>query len=196
YVPTAQMRQGILRYPSANGETMTLTPQQLQAIDPRGVNQAVLAMLQQYPLPNEFGVGDALNTAGFRFASGSPLTWNTYIAKTDFNLDAEGIHHLFVRGNLQNDRSRGAQQFPGAPPNSNNLENSKGIAVGLTSVVSPNVVNDFRYGLTRQGWEIAGIASTPLVLFRSIDPLIGTDRNFRTIIPVHTIANNTTWTKG
>lgn len=196
YVPTAQMRQGILRYPSANGETVTLTPQQLQAIDPRGVNQAVLAMLQQYPLPNEFGVGDALNTAGFRFASERPLTWNTYIAKTDFNLDAEGIHHLFVRGNLQNDRRGGEQQFPGTPPNSNNLNNSKGIAVGLTSVINPNVVNDFRYGFTRQGWEIAGIASTPLVLFRSIDPLIGTDRNFRTIIPVHTIANNTTWTKG
>ncbi len=196
FVPTAEMRQGILRYPTVGGGTATLTPQQLTAIDPRGVNQAALSVLQGYPLPNEFGVGDALNIAGFRFVSPIPLTWNTYIAKVDYNLDADGRHHLFVRGNLQNDTEGGAQQFPGQAPNFNDLRNSKGLAIGLTSVMSPTIVNDFRYGLTRQGVETAGIATTPLVTFRNIASPIGTDRNFRTLIPVHTLANTTTWTKG
>ncbi|MCC7342702.1 MAG: carboxypeptidase regulatory-like domain-containing protein [Bryobacterales bacterium] len=196
YVPTAEMRQGILRYPTADGGTRTLTPQQLTAIDPRGVNQAVLSLFQQYPLPNEFGMGDSLNIAGYRFVSPIPLTWNTYIAKTDYNVGAEGKHHLFVRGNLQNDRVGGAQQFPGQAPNLNTLTNSKGLAVGLTSVLGTNVVNDFRYGFTRQGWEDAGIATTPLVYFRTIDSLSGTDRSFRALIPVNTIADTTTWTKG
>lgn len=196
YVPTAEMRQGILRYPTADGGTRTLTPQQLNAIDPRGVNQAVLALFQQYPLPNDFGAGDSLNIAGYRFVSATPLTWNTYIAKTDYNLDSAGNHHLFLRGNLQNDRVGGVQQFPGQAPNLNTLTNSKGMAVGLTSVLGASVVNDFRYGYTRQGWEDAGIATTPLVQFRTIDSLIGANRNFRAIIPVHTVANTTTWTKG
>lgn len=196
FVPTAEMRQGILRYPTASGQTVTLTPQQLNAIDPRGVSQAALSVLQQYPLPNEFGIGDALNIAGFRFVSPTPLTWNTYIAKTDFNVDAEGKHHLFVRANLQNDRTLGTQQFPGQAANSTQLTNSKGMAVGLTSVMSPSIVNDFRYGFTRQGSETAGIATTPLVTFRNISSIVGEARNFRALIPVHTIANTTTWTKG
>lgn len=196
YVPTAQMRQGILRYPTASGGTASVTPEQLRQVDPRGVNPAILSVFQQYPLPNDFGVGDALNIAGYRFVSSTPLTWNTYVAKTDYNLDAAGNHHLFVRGNLQNDRVSGEQQFPGMAANSANLTNSKGIAVGLTSVLGANVVNDFRWGLTRQGFEIAGIATTPQVVFRTIDSLIGADRNFRSLIPVNTIANTTTWTKG
>lgn len=196
YVPTAEMRQGILRYPSESGATVTLSPDQLRILDPRGVNAAALSVLQQYPLPNEFGLGDTLNVAGFRFVSPMPLTWNTYIARTDVNLDRDAKHHLFVRGNLQNDRSRGEQQFPGEPANSTNLNNSKGIAAGLTSMLSPNLVNDFRYGLTRQGWEIAGTATTPLVYFGPLDSLVGSERNFRTLIPVNSIANTTTWIKG
>jgi len=195
-VPTAQMRQGILQYPTIGGGVATLTPNDLRVIDPRGVSTAALDVMQLYPLPNDMTVGDGYNIAGYRFTSRTPLTWNTYIAKSDFNIDAEGKHHLFVRGNLQNDRQDGTQQFPGQAPNTRQFRNSKGIATGLTSVLTPSLVNDFRYGLTRQGTETAGIASTPLVEFRGIDPIIGTNRNFRALIPVHMITNTTTWSKG
>lgn len=195
-VPTAEMRQGILRYPSTAGGTTSLQPSQLLVLDPRGVSTEALSLMQQYPLPNDFTTGDRLNTAGFRFVSPTPLTWNTYIAKTDYNIDAEGRHHLFVRGNLQNDREDGVQQFPGQAPNTRELRNSKGLAVGLTSVLTPSVVNDFRYGFTRQGTETSGIATTPLVTFRFLSPIIGPSRSFRALIPVHTIANTSTWTAG
>jgi hypothetical protein len=62
--------------------------------------------------------------------------------------------------------------------------------------MSATIVNDFRYGITRQGSETAGIATTPLVTFRNLDSLVGTARNFRALIPVHTLANTTTWTAG
>ena len=196
-VPTAQMKQGILRYPDLDGNLVTVTPSQLaSAVDPRGVNQAALAYLQQYPDPNAFNRGDGLNIAGYRFVSPISLRWNTYIAKTDYKVDAEGNHSLFVRGNLQNDNKAGVSQFPGQAANSTRLVNSKGLAVGLTSVITPNIINDFRYGFTRQGFEDAGIATTPLVTFRGFSSYIGPDRNFRALIPVHTIANTTTWTKG
>jgi hypothetical protein len=195
-VPTESMRNGILQYPTTAGGTATVLPSQWLGVDPRGVSSEALAVMQQYPLPNDSTIGDQLNTAGFRFVSPTPLTWNTYIAKTDYNIDAEGRHHLFVRGNLQNDREDGVQQFPGQAPNTRELSNSKGLAVGLTSVVNPSFVNDFRYGLTRQGIETAGIAKTPLVTFRGLDSIIGGSRSFRALIPVHNIANTATWTKG
>ncbi|MDZ7637699.1 MAG: carboxypeptidase-like regulatory domain-containing protein [Bryobacterales bacterium] len=197
FVPTNELKQGIVRYPDVSGNLVTVGPQQLaSSLDPRGVNPASLAVLQQYPDANTFAVGDGINIAGYRFVSPISLRWNTYIAKTDLKIDAEGNHNLFVRGNLQNDNEGGVSQFPGQAPNLTSLRNSKGLAVGLTSVMSTNIINDFRYGLTRQGFEDAGIATTPLVTFRNIDSYVGTNRNFRALIPVHTIANTTTWTTG
>jgi len=196
-VPTVQMKQGTIRYPDTNGNLVTVTPQQLAStLDPRGVNAAALAVLQQYPDPNTFSVGDGINIAGYRFVSPISLRWNTYIAKTDIKVDREGNHSLFVRGNLQNDNQGFESQFPGQAPNLTRLTNSKGMAVGLTSVMTPNLINDFRYGFTRQGNEDAGIATTPLVTFRNIDSLVGINRNFRALIPVHTLANTSTWTTG
>jgi hypothetical protein len=197
FVPTAELRQGIVRYPDVNGNVVSVAPQQLASlIHSRGVNAAALDLMQQYPLPNTFTAGDFYNVAGYRFLAPISLRWNTYVARSDYNLDADGRHHLFVRGNLQNDREAGAPQFPGQAPNSVNLRNSKGIAVGLTSAVSPNFVNDFRYGLTRQGVETAGIATTPIVAFRNMSTLTGMDRSFRSLVPVHSLSNTSTWMKG
>lgn len=197
WVPTAEMRQGILRYPDSNGNIVSVSPQQLaSAVDPRGVNQAVLAELQKYPLPNSASVGDGYNVSGYRFVSPIGLRWNTYTAKSDFHIDQEGRHHLFVRGNLQNDRESGAAQYPGQISNNTDLNNSKGIATGLTSVISSSFVNDFRYGLTRQGVESSGIATSPLVLFRSLSSYTGTNRSSRSLIPVHALSNTSTWVKG
>jgi len=44
-----------------------------------------------------------VNTAGYRFKSAVPLSYNTYISRLDYQLDSAGKHMLFWRGNLQND---------------------------------------------------------------------------------------------
>jgi hypothetical protein len=85
YVPSMEMRQGILQYQRRDGSIATVTPQEIAAkLDPRGVNQAVLKILQGYPAPNDFTVGDNLNIVGFRFKAPTPLRWNTYIARLDY----------------------------------------------------------------------------------------------------------------
>jgi hypothetical protein len=195
-VPTQTLRNGILQYRTNSGQIVQLQPDDIRRlIDPRGVNAAALSVLQGYPLPNDFSTGDGLNQAGFRFTAPIGLRWNTYIAKMDFNLDRAGRHTAFLRGNLQNDREDGVPQFPGMPPNNLALNNSKGLAFGVTSVLRPSLINDFRYGYTRQGRENTGIAKFAAVQFRGLDDPVGLNRAFRALIPVHTISDTATWTK-
>jgi len=118
-VPTTSYRQGILTYyvDGAQG-TATLTPTDLKNMDPLGVgeNQAVLATLQKYPLPNDPTLNDRLNQQGFRFVANEARKFDTYIAKLDYKITRDGRHTIFWRANLQNDNSGGAPQFPGRRP--------------------------------------------------------------------------------
>ncbi len=106
-------------------------------------------------MPNGYVAGDGLNTASYTFSAPDPATLNTFIAKLDYSLTNSNL--LFVRGNLQNDSSLGVPQFPGQPASSINRDNSKGIAAGLTSTFSPNLMNSLRYSYVRQGYSTNGI---------------------------------------
>jgi hypothetical protein len=196
-VPSLKMRQGIVQYRTTSGSVATVTPAQIaQILDPRGVNAAALADMQKYPTPNDSTVGDDLNFQGYRFTAPTPLRWNTYISRLDYVLDSASKHTMFLRGNLQNDNEQGMPQLPGQPANSVTLRNNKGIATGVTSVFTPTLISNFRYGLTRQGWEQSGIANFSAVQLRGMDPFIGLSRGFTAIIPVHTIAEDMNWVKG
>lgn len=197
YVPSMLMRTGTLQYRTTSGAVAQVAPAEIAAkLDPRGVNQAALTDMQKYPVPNDFSVGDGLNFQGYRFTAPTPLRWNTYITKLDYVLDSQNKHTLFFRGNLQNDNEQGLPQFPGLPANTVLLRNNKGFGTGLTSVISPTLVSNFRYGLTRQGGETSGINNFSVVTLRGMDPFLGTNRSIKTIIPVHTIAEDMNWIKG
>jgi hypothetical protein len=197
-VPNDAFRQGIFTYVKTNGSTGSLTPAQVKLLDPQGIGEsaAALADFQKYPHPNDTTTGDGLNTAGFRFNASTPLRWNTYIAKFDYQLDGAGKHQIFWRGNLQNDNfANGIPQFPGQPAASVFLENSKGYAIGYSAILTPALVNTFRYGFTRQGSENTGVLSAPYAYFTGITPLNATTQGLASISPVHTIANDLVWTK-
>jgi hypothetical protein len=198
-VPSANLRQGIVGYTNASGQTVNLTPAQVQQIDPGGigVDQAALKALQAMPLPNNNSLGDLINTQGFIFNSGAHNVQNTYIAKMDFHPDAAGKHWLFVRGNLQNDWSNStAPQFPGLPPNSVSLANSKGLAAGWTYVISPDLVSTLRYGFTRAGNESSGVLGSNYEWFRGIDTPYGTNTSLVRLVPVHLIGEDFSWNHG
>jgi hypothetical protein len=196
-VPTASLRAGTVRYFNSSGGISTRTQAQLQQDDPAhiGVDPAVLAVLNQYPVPNDDTLGDGLNTSGFRFKYAKPLDWNTYLARMDYTIDSSSRNTLFWRGNLQNDDVGGTVQLPGEA-GAKQLDNSKGYAVGWTSVLSPRLVNTVRYGYTRSGHESATVQSGPYVSFRGIDTLHSTAKGTARIIPVNQIGDDAAWTLG
>jgi hypothetical protein len=198
-VPSADLRNGIIKYNNNSGGVTALTPDQVKALDPAGigVNQASLAIFKRYPLPNDFTVGDGLNTFGFRFKAPIKLDWNTYIARFDYHLTESGRHMLFLRGNLQNDSDTSLSQFPGQQPRFTNLNNSKGLGAGYTAQITSMLTNVLRYGYTRQGIEAAGASSGVYVTFRNFDPIeTNNARSNGRIVPVHNFIDDLTWVKG
>jgi len=199
-VPSGDLRNGILDYVNDSGGVSQLGPDDIKALDPTGVGEdpASLALFNQYPSPNDSTVGDGLAATGYRFTAKTPLSWNTYVTRWDWQVDHSGYHTIFLRGNLQNDRQTGAPQFPGEIPNSSTLTNAKGLAVGYTHVVNPYLIGTFHYGLTRLSTAASGAANSSLVnpFDYFLTPFVGTTTGTSTVTPVHTISEDVNWTRG
>ncbi len=198
-VPTASYRAGNLQYEYVNSSggdsTYTLTPADIQSMDPQNIGNdaALLAVLNNYPQGNDPTQGDGLNSIGYRFPFTIHRKYDTYIARLDWNASAK--HNFFWRGNLQSDSEPSAPAFPGQQPSSTILTNSKGFAAGYTFVISNNIVNDLRYGLTRQGVESAGAANQPIIFFSEVAQPTSTNYSTSFIIPVHNVVDTLSWTK-
>ncbi len=210
-VPSASLRAGDLVYLCAVPSTCpggtvngvsnvpagsyALGPNEIKAMDPLhiGVSQGVLNILQQYPASNE-NAGDGSNTLGYRFASNADSSFNTYITRLDYHITASGSETLFARGEMQNFKEPGQQQFPGQTAATTVLDDSKGITIGLTSLINPRLINDFRWGFIRQGGQTAGVSSDPAILLDGIDNIIPFTRSTIFFVPVNQFTESLNWT--
>ncbi len=145
-------------------------------------------------VPNDFSVGDGLNYSGYRFRAPVKLDNNAFVLKLDYHLDAVGKHTLFWRGSLQNLKNPQEPFLPGAPPETTLSDHSKGLALGYTAVLSPNKVNSFRWGFTRQSDGWVGNTNQETNLFLGLDQGYAYSRNFQ--IPLHNLTDDFSWTKG
>ena len=214
-VPSDLLRQGTIQYfACADGSTscaandptnfvQQLNQAQIASISPGvvnpadvGVDQAVLAVFQKYPHPNNDSVGDGLNFRGFSFSAPNPVSQNTWIVKLDYNLSSNGNHRLFVRGNLQGDHLSDPPQYPGLPPNFLRTDHSKGLAAGYTAMLRSNLINNFRWGYIRQSTGTAGLAHQPVDQFRIVDDVQGFTRSTFVSVPVQNFVDDVSWTKG
>jgi hypothetical protein len=205
-VPLQSFRAGDVTYANTSGGTTTLGPQQIASMDPNcsgdgtcpmgpGVNPAVEAYMAKLPLPNGQQLGDGMNLASYTFSSPNPINLNTLITKLDWNLGAK--HHLFVRGNLQDDHTLAPVQFPGESPSNRIIDNSKGIAAGDIWTISNSLVNNFRYGLVRQGFANRGTTDSNYVTFRHIASLDAAGYTSEIVdVPTHDFVDDLTWVKG
>lgn len=195
-VPSLALRQGIIQYYNNDGGITRLDDSALEGIDPLGigVNPFVLDVFNQYPLPNDNTVGDGLNTQGFRFKAPIHVQNNVFIARADYQINDN--HSLFWRGNLADNYRDELPQFPGGPPRFVELDNSKGFAAGYTALLSSNLTNVFRFGLTRQDLERAGASTSAALGFRGLSDLFAFTYSAARTIPTHNITNDVSWVKG
>jgi len=194
---------------------VTMQPGTLSLLDPNctatcpqgpGPNPATEAILQTFPAPNvQFATdslsglsSDGYNYQGYGFAAPTPLTYNTYIAKLDYNITQNGNHRIFVRGIMNGDRvAYQAPEFPGMPPNIDQVTVAKSLAVGYTAVLTNNLINNFRYGLTRQAVDQVGAGNTDYVNLRGLDFTGGqTNNSYDYAVPVHNFVEDLTWIRG
>lgn len=211
--PTADYQQGILDYPDANGNTQSVSASQFAQLDagcqicntaaypePAGPNPNALAYFNRMPAANGLNLGDGYTTGSYSFSSPNPYRLNTSIGRIDWVPSDK--HRIFVRGNLQKDvgsalpATNSAEQFPGQGAANLTEDNSKGFTAGDTWTISPNLVNDLRYGYVRQGFSNRGVGTGDYVVFRFMADATSHNRTTITSIPVNNIIDNMSWTKG
>jgi len=221
-VPTASLRDGVVIYPcsvpsSCPGGTVqgvsaasytvpagsaALSPAALTAMDPAGLgpNPAVLAYFNTFPLPNDNTLGDGYgyNYSGYRFRAPIQINYNYYIARADYKITANGNHTIFWRGALSNYAKAGVPAFPGQAPEQTILNFNKGFAFGYTGVLRPTLVNNFRWGYTRESLGNVGNSNEQWNTFRGLNDgasgIITRTHSFQR--PLHNIAEDLSWMKG
>ncbi|MHB8413720.1 MAG: TonB-dependent receptor [Candidatus Acidiferrales bacterium] len=211
-VPSAALRNGYISYEMAAGanastcptpvaagsNVCTLGPAQFQQMDPQGIgpNSAMLKVLNQYPMSNDQTVGDGLNILGYRFAPSVDRRFDTYISRLDWRITQSGSETLFWRGQTQWDKQPGASQFPGQQGATTLLDDSKGSTVGLTSLLTPRLVNEIRWGFVRQGTGQAGASLQPQVGLDGLSSPIPFTRTTAFTVPTNGVTDALTWEHG
>jgi hypothetical protein len=225
-VPSDALRDGVIQYAcdtpaqcpggpvqGISGATYTVQPgnyalnaTQLAGMDPLGigVNSVVMNYFNTFPHSNDQTVGDSLNFVGYRFRGAVPTNNDWYIARLDYKLTGSGNHTIFARGALRNDLHSGAPYLPGTAPLQSNVDYSKGITLGYTAILRSNLVNNFRWGYTRQSIGILGNNdSQPYIFFRGLNDnetaansslAVTRSRDYQT--PVNNLVDDVSWSKG
>ena len=99
-----------------------------------------------------------------------------------------------MRGQTQNQNNPGEQQFPGQPAATTGVDDSRGITVGLTSLINPRLVNNFHWGYIRQGGQNAGISQNPGVFLNGLSDLDPYTRSTIYFVPVNQFTDSLNWT--
>ncbi|SEG18919.1 Carboxypeptidase regulatory-like domain-containing protein [Bryocella elongata] len=205
-VPTTSYRAGNVIYPDVNGNLVTLSKAQIAGMDQNcttngtcpqgpGDNPSVLALFNgSYPTPNTILGGDGYNTATYTFATSVPSINNVYLARIDFNPNDN--HRFFVRGSFQSLASSFAPYYPGQPASKKDTDNSRGLTGSYTWQIAPNKTNNLRYGYVRQSYASTGVGKGSYVNLRTIDLPEDNTRSSNTLVPMHNIIDDYTYTKG
>ena len=174
-----------------------LTPAQIAAIDPLAIGPSTAASqyFRQFPGPNEPG-RDGVNIMDYRFASPLSDTYRTYIMRLDYKLTQSGQHNIFGRVNYQDDAISDPAQYPDQDPRSQQILNNIGFALGYDGVFGNNLMNSFRYGMTKIDEQRAGKVSSNYNQFRFIDSFDPVTFTSTRQTPGHYFKDELSWLKG
>ncbi len=198
-VPLPVLGAGQVKYDSLSaGGVKTMTTAEINALYPAQVNPAatkVLGAAAARYKANNFEVGDGLNTAGFRFNAPLPVAQNSHTATLNFNLTRDAKHVLLLRGNYQHDHEAGAPAWPDTP-GTGRWSHPTGVMAQETWTVTNNLVNTFRFGLTRQAFTQQGDSSENQLYFRYVYWPKDFTRSLNRVTPVYNFVDDLAWVKG
>ncbi len=173
-------------------------------------------LLEAIPLPNDFTVGDGLNTAGYTFFAPIRTVSDQFTLRLDHLLSEK--HRLYgvyrfqdfaIRGLIA--PGEGLQTFPGFGVGGQTFR-AQSFSGTLVSTFTPTFINEFRAGFQRtpvrfQPPEEGGLAAlgarlptlqgVPVFLeFGSFSSPINTFELQRRVAPVYQYSDTVTWVRG
>jgi hypothetical protein len=173
----------------------------------RGIDPSVRSVLGGYPAPNSYAGGDGLNTGNYFWNSPFQIRGPQYLARIDHTLNDK--HNLWGRylGAEQNTLNGDPLNsrpivLPGFPPRGEVFRPAHNTAIGVRSVLSPRLVNEFTVGYSRfqflftQGEANPNFPNVPRFTFNnsSVD-FTANPRTFRAVNTIQYI-NNLTYISG
>jgi hypothetical protein len=186
-VPTATLKNGQLLFRDASGQviaynlvsptniSMTCGPTGTEACDPRleGLNPLVGEMWQKYMPPgNNSSLGDGLNTTGFTANEKFPVDDNFGVVRLDhsfnpkaqwtasyryFREDAGSVRQTDI-GGLLSGNTLGVPAATSVLP-----RQPRYLVTGVTSQLTPTLVNDFHFDYMRDWWQWGSVDPFPQV---------------------------------
>lgn len=178
-VYTASARQGLFRYvvgranspagtanaavdrsgnavlPVCTGANSPCISQYNIATNPTGVSldPTLTGILSSAPLPNNFTVGDGLNTAGFNFASPQHEKQYDFVSKFDFNLSQKSLVYVrYAQGSqtsLGDSGNGGRPIFPNSPNFVDTYRTPKNLAINWRWSPTATLTNEFIFGVSK-----------------------------------------------
>jgi len=145
--------------PVCNGTTVTgncVDTYNIFANDPlgKGADASVAGLLGKTPLPNDFALGDALNTGGFDWNPPAAFKGPNVLARIDHNFnESNNVFGRFLigaynttKGDFLNARP---QVYPGFPPLGEVNRDNSNLAISYRHTFSPTLVNELTAGFNR-----------------------------------------------
>ena len=165
-VLTAEAKAGLFRWVVPAGQPGAGETRSFDIVrnDPRGIgiDKQVAGNLALLAAPNNFDVGDRLNTGGFRFNAPANGNGDQHTFKTDWqatqNLRTYFRYSWFKTTTLADSLNNAEATFPGQPNGTQGGIRS-GYSVGANWTIKPTVVNEFLMGYSESSVTFGRVRS-------------------------------------
>ncbi len=191
-VYTAEARRGLFRYLDnlrTTPENVAAHPELIRSVDLMECGGAIQAALGRecvdgrfdgtrpatpdpfitgtvfgaIPLPNNFDIGDGLNTGGFRFNAPSITVEHLPSFRLDHRFNENHSFYVtfnYIDRNIEGDFINNREpRYPDLGSLGDRVTHSRGYSVGVTSTFAPTLINEFRFGYL--GGENAFLVNQP-----------------------------------
>lgn len=174
------------------------------AANPAGItlDPTLGAIITGSPTPNNFTVGDGLNTAGFNFGSPQHEKQYDFVVKLDYTLNSKhAIYGRYARGRqntLGDSANAGRPIFPGSPNFVDTYRSPDNWAFNWRWSATPNLVNEFIFGISRFAFSFLTPTPDPNIPYAFINvatPNTNFSYNARGVRLLQYI-DNVTWVQG
>ncbi len=147
-----------------------------------GIDPTLQGIINSSPLPNNFTVGDGLNTAGFNFASPQHEKQYDFVTKFDFKLnDKNNIYARYAQGeqNSLGDSGNGGRPiFPDSPNFVDTFRAPKNFAGNWRYSPTAKIANEFIFGVSTFRFDFLTPEPDPNIPFTFLDTIATPNTNF------------------
>jgi len=161
------------------------------------------ALIGLTPLPNNFIIGDGLNTAGFAFNAPQTERQYDFTMKVDHNFNEQNAVYVRYSQGAQNtlgdNANGGLQRFPDGANFVDTFRTPRNLAANYRATLSPTMVNEFVVGFNRFTFSFNNPdpnadENSSVILNIPTDPLNASPsiNNLRTLTTIQ-IVDNLSW---